>query len=127
MDPNPVCIRRAATLEEARILIAWLEEQGVKAKVLDPDSTGVFAFGVTDTEGVEVYVADEKTAERAKTLLEEHDRKRTEAVTGAVASVPIEAKCDECGHVNSFSPDLAGKVQECAECGAFVDVPAPGD
>lgn len=124
MLEDPVCIRRTNTLEEAEILIAWLDERGVKATVLDPDSTGVFAFGVTDPEGVEIYVADEETAERAKTLLAEHDREREEAASTSDAPTLIEVKCDECEQLNSFSSDLAGTVQECPECGAFIDVPS---
>lgn len=121
---DPVLIHRTATLEEAEILIAWLDEQGVKATVLDPDSTGVFAFGVTDPEGVEIYVSDETTAERAKALLAARREEHAEAAPGQAASVPLEVKCDECGQVNSFEPGLAGTVQECAECGAYVDVPS---
>jgi hypothetical protein len=125
---SPVLIRRTKTIEEAEILIAWLDEHGVKATVLDPDSTGVFAFGVTDPEGVEVYVADEETAEKAKVLLAEHDAERDRAASAeGAAAAPIELKCEECGEVNTFESDLAGTVQECAECGAFVDVPLAED
>ena len=119
MDSNPICIHRATTLEEAEILVAWLEDQGVAAKVLDPDSTGVFAFGVTDTEGVEIFVADEATATKAKELIAEHERKRAEESTAG----PIAVACDECGHSNQFPADTAGKVQACTECGAYIDVP----
>jgi hypothetical protein len=120
---DPICIRRTASLEEAEILIAWLDERGVQAMVLDPDSTGVFAFGVTDTEGVEVYVADEETAEQAKALLAEHDKEREESAAEVSEAPPIEVECEECGQINSFEPDQAGTVQECVECGAYIDVP----
>ena len=122
---SPVLIRRAKTIEEAEILIAWLDNRGVKATVLDPDSTGVFAFGVTDSEGVEVYVADEQTAERAKALLAEHDEEHGKTASpGAEPTALIEVKCEECGQLNSFESDLGGSVQECSECGAFMDVPS---
>ena len=124
MPENPVCIRRTNTIEEAEILISWLDERGVKAAVLDPDSTGVFAFGVTDPEGVEIYVADEETAERAKVLLAEHDREREEPTPADDRPALIEVKCDECGQLKSYPSDRAGSVQECAQCGAFIDVPS---
>ena len=121
---NPALIRRVNTVEEAEILIAWLDERGVKATILDPDSTGVFAFGVTDPEGVEVYAADEETAGAAKALLAEHDEERDEAASPeAEPAALIEVKCEECGQLNSFESDLGGTVQECSDCGAYVDVP----
>jgi len=124
MPENPVCIRRTNTIEEAEILVFWLDDRGVKATVLDPDSTGVFAFGVTDPEGVEIYVADEETAERAKVLLAEHDKEREEPTPADDTPALIEVKCDECGQRNSYPSDRAGSVQECTQCGAFIDVPS---
>jgi len=120
MAGEPICIRRVNTIEEAEIIIAWLEEQGIEAKVIDPSSTGVMAFGVTDLEGVEIFVADAETAKRAETALAEHDRQHAhgEDDGGAMIDVP----CPECNHVNAFPADYAGSTQECAECGAYLDV-----
>ena len=124
MNSNPVCIRRTGTVEEAEILVAWLDAKGVKATIADPDSTGVFAFGVTDTEGVEIYVADEETAKRAKTLLAEHDKERDAAASQEASSETVDVKCGECGQINAFRPEQRGTVQECEECNAFIDVPS---
>ena len=99
MNSDPVCIRRTGTVEEAEILVAWLDAKGVTATIADPDSTGVFAFGVTDTEGVEIYVADEESAKRAKTLLAEHDKERDEAASQEASSETVDVKCGECGQL----------------------------
>jgi len=120
MTTRPVVIRRTATVEEAEIIAAWLSEQGIKATVLDQASPGVFAFGVTDDEGVAIAVADEDTARRAASLLEEHDRRHVR--TGA-ASAAVEIVCEACQTVNRFPGHLRGMVQECTECGGFIDVP----
>ena len=123
MADEPICIRHANTIEEAEIIVAWLAEQGIEATVTDPSSTGVMAFGVTDPEGVKIYVADAQTAERAKAALAGHDA----SDESAVAEEMIDVTCEECKHTNSFPPDYAGSTQECSECGAFVDVPGEGE
>jgi len=115
----PVCIRHATTLEEASIVVAWLEEQGVDAKIMDPDSPGVMAFGFTDPVGISVFVADAETAKRAKELLEEHDRERAAAAPGE----PVSPKCESCGATNHFGGDVRGTVQQCRSCGAYLDIP----
>ncbi len=122
MASKPICVRRAGTVEEADIIVAWLNEQGVEASVLDHDSPGLLAFGVTDVEGVEIYVPDEDSAERAKVLLAEHDRTHAAEAIGSDLEEQVTTKCEECGQVNSFPADLQGSVQECADCGAHLDV-----
>jgi len=123
MADEPICIRHATTIEEAEIIVAWLEEQGIEATITDPSSTGVMAFGVTDPEGVEIYVADAQTAARAQAVLAEHDAADESAVTDEM----IDVTCDECRHTNSFHSDYAGSTQECSECGSFIDVPGEGE
>jgi hypothetical protein len=126
MAKGPICIRRAGTVEEADIIVAWLEEQGIEASVLDRDNPGVLAFGVTDVEGIAICVADAETAERAKALLDEHDRQHSQSMEGAGAGDTVTVRCSECDEVNSFSSDQRGTVQACAECGAYLDVPEAG-
>ena len=118
MSTEPVCVRRTSTLEEASIIVAWLADNDVEAQIADPDSPGVMAFGITDPEGIEVYVKDQAAATKAKALLEEHDRKHHEGHDGP----DIELTCEACGQQLHFSADYAGTTQECPECGAHVDV-----
>lgn len=126
MVNEPICIRHANTTEEAEIIVAWLEEQGIEATVTDPSSTGVMAFGVTDTEGIEIFVADAQTAERAKVALAEHDKQHALDGGEAEPEAMIDVTCDECKQVNSFPSDSAGTTQECSECGGYLDVPGEG-
>lgn len=119
MEKNPIIIRRVNTVEEAQVIVAWLDDQGVKASIADPANTGVFAFGVTDIEGVALCVADEATATQAKSLLEKHD---AEKKSRAPASGPITMKCESCGEENTFPGEAAGTVQQC-KCGAYLDLP----
>lgn len=124
MADEPICIRHANTIEEAEIIVAWLGEQGIEATVTDPSSTGVMAFGVTDPEGIKIYVADAETAERAKVALAEHDRQQ--ALDEDDAKAMIDVTCEECKQVNSFPSENAGTTQECSECGSYLDVPGEG-
>ena len=124
MSSKPICIRRTATLEEAQILVAWLAEHDVEATITDRDNPGAFAFGVTDTEGIEVFVKDEEMAQRAQELLAEHDRERAAQREAGGEDVVIEVTCDECECACSFPADQRGTVQECPECGAYIDVPS---
>lgn len=66
-------VRTAPTTEEAAIIKAWLAEQGIEATITDPASFGVFAFGVTDDQGVRICVRGEAQAQRAISLLKQHD------------------------------------------------------
>ena len=123
MSSKPICIRKASTIEEAEVIVAWLEDQGIQAQIPDRDNPGVFAFGVTDVEGVEIFVADEEMAERARTLLIEHGKQHDQAADQDTAGTAIEVTCGECSHVASFHPDKAGSVQQCPGCNAYLDVP----
>ena len=40
-----------------------------------------------------------------------------------MADARIHLKCDGCGRTVSFSVEDAGTVQECPECGAYLDIP----
>jgi hypothetical protein len=119
MANKPVCIRSTASLEEASIIVAWLATQGVEAQIADPGNPGVMAFGVTDPEGIEIYVKDEETAQTARKLLKEHDQEKGKAHHPG----SVEMTCDSCGTKTRFSADTRGTTQECPECGAYMDVP----
>lgn len=120
MTDPPVCIRRVNTLEEAQLLVAWLDDYEIDATVVGAQNPGSLAFGVSDFEGIGVFVTGGSAAERAGELLAEHDAR-------SPASEPddesLDVTCDECGEVTTFQRDEVGTVQTCAACGAFVDVP----
>ena len=120
MTDQPVCLRRVNTLEAAQLLVAWLDDHEIDATVVGAQNPGSLAFGVTDFEGIGVFVPDESTAERATQLLAEHDARSPEGVSDEEY---FDATCDECGEVTTFENDDAGTVQSCSACGAFIDVP----
>ena len=121
MANGPICVHKATTVEQADIIVAWLAEQGVTATIPDRDSFGTFAFGATDTEDVQICVADEATAERARALLAEHQKGHPAPADAHGAMV--EVACEECKEMCSYPAEQRGSVQECPHCGAYVDVP----
>ena len=124
MNEGPIVVRRVGTVEEADLIVAWLDINGVEAVVLDRDNPGTLAFGVTDVEGAAICVKDPATAQQAKGLLEQHDRERAEKHARPETKGEVTVTCEECGHANAFPVDSQGTVQACAECSAHVDVPA---
>ncbi|MCH7705200.1 MAG: hypothetical protein IIB61_08810, partial [Planctomycetes bacterium] len=121
MANEPICIRRTSTVEEADIICGWLAERGINAEVSDRNNPGVFAFGVTDVEGIAICVPDAQTAEKAAKLLDEHDRERAHTADGP--SMPVDVVCDGCGETCSFPDEDRGTVQTCPHCEGHLDVP----
>lgn len=125
MIESPVCIRRTGSVEEAELIVAWLDESGIDATIIGQDNPGVLAFGVTDSQGVAVFVPDAVTAERAAAALAEHDKERGR--TTAIDAADIDVVCEDCGRMCSFDAEHVGSVQACPECGSFLDVPGGAD
>lgn len=120
MPGDVVCVRRVGTVEQADIIAAWLREQGVEATVTDRSNPGGLAFGLTDSEGFAICVADEETARQARALLTQHDAEHAHQPTGAT----VDVKCAECGETATFERESQPSVQTCPDCGANIDVPA---
>lgn len=122
MSTDPVCVRRANNIEEAELIVAWLDECDIEATVVGGQNPGALAFGVSDFEGIGVFVSDATTADRARTLLSEHDAQHAKAATTTPPQEGIHVTCDECGADNAFAATERGKVQTCKACGAFLDI-----
>jgi hypothetical protein len=112
----------ASSVDQADIVAAWLNDQGIKTFVKDRLGAG-YPVLIVSPKGVAVCVGNEEDAERAKALLAEHftesGRQRERSATGAEAA----AMCDSCGEVSTFPAGQRGTVQTCSFCGEYVDVP----
>ena len=58
MTDQPVCIRRVNTLEEAQLLVAWLDDYEIDATVVGAQNPGSLAFGISDFEGIGVVAQE---------------------------------------------------------------------
>ena len=103
-------VYRAGSLEEADIIVAWLNAQGIPALDLPAVYTPL---------GIEVCVPDPEQAQRAVAALTDHYKRQSEA-NGPVRLLKV--LCEECGKTSSFPYAQRGLVQRCPHCGAHIDV-----
>lgn len=133
MSNEPTCVRRVDTIEEAQLLVAWLDDNDIDATIVGGQNPGSLAFGVSDFTGIRIFVSDDSTAARAMELLAEHDDQQAGSAIrqagsagspeNASAEPAIEMTCEECGVVTMFEGAEKNKVQTCSACGAFIDIP----
>jgi hypothetical protein len=105
-----------------------LQEAGIKAEIQGTilhAATQTAANVITDStpwwDAPRILVFAED-AERAKRLLLTVEARERTKAQEAEASPPIEAVCEKCGTRASFPAALRGSVQECPQCGSYLDV-----
>ena len=120
------CVHRAASVEEADIVVAWLGEEGINAFVKNRHAIGTLYTPIAIApKGVEVCVFDEQQAARAIILLANHvEKMRRRSLTAPTGKVS-RAVCEECGRPTDFPSELLGSVQTCPHCRANMDVADP--
>ena len=124
MPRDMICVYRAANLEEADIVAAWLADHGVTVHVKDRYAAGTMQTPlIVAPKGIEVCVVDPAHVERAQALVREHLEHRKEKTDEAASGRTIEAVCEECGKTSRFPFEQRGTVQSCPHCRQYVDVP----
>lgn len=114
-------VYRASSVEQADIVVAWLEEKGIASFVKNRHMAGGYATLAVAPRGVEVCVVDPAEAERAKSLLADHEKSlRDRRRESGEKVVPVQ--CGECGRLTNFPGELSGTVQSCPSCGQNVEV-----
>ena len=127
---DPKCVFVADSPGRGEVIVLFLGENNIAAQVMDPETLGGF-LGLTplsstgiSANGIEVWVHDLSDAERAKELIAQREGVLKEkAEKAAERTGTVQAKCDDCGKVSDFPAAQAGSVQECPNCGEYVDVP----
>jgi len=127
---NPQCVFIAASAGEANIVANWLQHQDIPAQVMDQASLGsllrtsLFIPRQTRHRGVEVWVTNPSDFDRARQLLQEHEFGQQQRPH---SDEPVLARCEECGTERKLAGRFRGSVQNCGECGAYIDVPGDDD
>jgi hypothetical protein len=117
-------VYRATSVGQADVIVAWLQEQGINALVVNRDEVGTLNVPVLfGTHGVEIGVTDAAQAERATVLLRDHYQHAPASSSAPGSGPTVEAVCEECGEKAVFPYAQRGTVQDCPHCGEFVDVP----
>jgi hypothetical protein len=74
MGQDLITVHNAGTIEEADIVVAWLDDHGIKAMVKNRHILGTYSgLGAVSHNQVEVCVIRPEDAERARQLLKEHE------------------------------------------------------
>jgi hypothetical protein len=124
---DPVAVYNAANNLEAIFVRDALTAAGVEAYVTeDVSQVGVWAFGlIPEIHKPQVWV-DRADVERVNPLLDSFERRAAElrgsGREGEADGSPVETVCEECGHRSSFPASQRGSVQQCPQCGAYLDV-----
>jgi hypothetical protein len=120
------CVYRAASVEEADIIVAWLAERSVQAFVKDRHAIGtIYLAFAAAPKGVEVCVLDPAQAGEARKLLQMHFDELSHRPQPVPPGKVFRAVCEECGRPTDFPSELYGSVQTCPNCRANMDVNEP--
>ena len=128
MEHEPQCVFTTSDPSLGDVVVAWLADQGIDARIVHQRASdtvlGSAPLFYTEGQkpGIELWVQDEDHAIVARKLLADHARFHAEHTAGVST---LTATCEECSTTSTFPGDTAGSVQECPNCGAYIDVPDP--
>lgn len=120
---NPVAIYSAASNNRADAICLALRHSGIPATVIE-DVAGVGLWMAGTLPGIhtpKVWV-EEADVERATAIIEEFLSRDAELHQEAGTGQDIEVTCEACGRVTRFTAAQRGSVQECPDCGGYMDV-----
>jgi hypothetical protein len=130
---DPRCVFVTDKPGEADVIVVWLGEQGIPAQVMNRATLGGL-LGLTpwsttgvSSSGLEVWVKDPEQASRAVELLGDHVLSRIMESADNSDRDPVEVVCEDCGQTTVFPGNQYGTVQNCPQCGGYLDVVNPGD
>jgi hypothetical protein len=107
------------------MLVAWLGQQGIEAHVKDRHmiATHPWISSAIAPKGVEVLTDREAAASAVELLRRRQAEMAAEAKKNDRPTTPVQATCEDCGAISTFPAKSRGRVAECPECGAYIDVP----
>lgn len=126
---EPVVAYLAETNIDAHMVKQFLVTNEVPAAVVEDLSAVVLSVvGPTTLHRPRVWVS-QCDKERSDALVAEYQANRLKRSTVVVPvdaeptlTVPIKVECEDCGEITAFAADLKGSIQDCPECGEFLDV-----
>jgi hypothetical protein len=127
---DPSCVYVAANAAEAAVVANWLEHQDVPARVMETMThgglEGLTAWTGVSARGIEIWVERKEDTDRARVLLAEHKQTISSLLAHKESAGPVDAICEDCGQTSEFPGGLRGTVQNCPNCGGYLDVPEVG-
>jgi hypothetical protein len=127
-DSRVVEVYRAKNATQAHMLATALEEAGIKAEVQGESLNTLSLTAVNLISDAPLWWAAprilvmEEDAERAGQLLLEWESRERIKAQETEGMPPVEAVCENCGRQCSFPAVQRGSVQQCPQCGGYIDV-----
>jgi Putative prokaryotic signal transducing protein len=127
-DSRVVEVYRAKNATQAHMLATALEEAGIKAEVQGENLHPLSLTAVNLISDSPLWWAAprilvlEEDAERAGQLLLEWEARERMKAQETEGMPPVDAVCEKCGRLTSFPAAQRGSVQECPQCGGYIDV-----
>ncbi|MFL5329497.1 MAG: DUF2007 domain-containing protein [Gemmataceae bacterium] len=124
---DAVAVHNSASNPEAYIVRNMLADAGIEAYVTEDISHVAMGWlgQLPELYKAQVWI-ERKDVERAAPILAEYEQRmvvRHRAETAqTVSNEDLEATCEECGKASTFAAALAGTIQTCPHCKAFMDV-----
>ena len=124
---EPFAAYNAASNIEAHLVCGALLEAGVEAKVVeDVSQIGTWMGGsVPELHKPQVWI-EKADIPRAKPVLDAYEeresQRRAAELKKSASGEWIVVRCEDCGRETNFTAQLAGTVQNCPHCRAFLDV-----
>lgn len=127
-DGRVVEVYRAKNATQAHMLATALEEAVIKAEVQGESLNTLSLTAVNLISDASLWWAAprilvlEEDAERAGRLLLELEARERVKAQETEGMPPIDAVCENCGRRCSFPAAQHGSVQQCPQCGGYIDV-----
>jgi hypothetical protein len=127
-DSRVVEVYRAKNGAQAHLLVTALEDAGIKAEIqgstfhpASQTAAGLISDSALWWDAPRILVFAEDAERAGQLLLEWESRERMKAQE-TEGMPPVEAVCEKCGRLTSFPAAQRGSVQECPQCGGYIDV-----
>ena len=105
-----------------------LNQAGIEAHVTEDLSVvGLWVGGTVPGIHTPKVWVDQDDAERATAILQEQQQREEALRQDSESTADVEVACEECGQTSTFPAAQRGSVQQCPDCGAYVDVEEGGD
>jgi hypothetical protein len=122
---DPVAVYNAANNSEVYQVQDALAQAGIEAYVTEENSgDGLSALGITPELHTPQVWVERRDVERVQPILVEFERRNLarNASEKNTEAPDIRAECEDCGRASTFPGAVSGSVQQCAHCGAYMDV-----
>jgi len=121
---DPVAVYTARNNVEAHLVCGALTTAGVEAHVIEDLNIANLSIAgpLFEIHRPQVWV-NRDDVERAQPVLLDYETRQAERFAAERATaLPIRVTCEDCGAQAVFDYALAGTVQDCPHCGAYLDV-----